>query len=67
MDEEGCLLVVKSIYIVTFNVSFISVKEKIMTFYRKVPANLVPAAAVIREGQTMFSMIGRKELVDGFF
>lgn len=32
---------------------------------RKVaPANLVPAAAVIREGQALFGMIGRKEHVD---
>ena len=39
----------------------------IMTkFGKKVPANLVPAAAVIREGQALFGMIGRKEHVDGF-
>ena len=36
-------------------------------FQKKVPANLVPAAAVIREGQALFGMIGRKEHVDGFF
>ena len=30
-----------------------------------VPANLVPAAAVIREGQALFEIIGRKEFVDG--
>ncbi len=30
----------------------------------KVPANLVPAAAVRREGQALFGMIGRKEHVD---
>jgi hypothetical protein len=42
--------------------------QKIMTkFQKKVPANLVPAAAVIREGQALFGMIGRKEHVDGFF
>jgi hypothetical protein len=34
-------------------------------FKQKVPANLVPAAAVIREGQALFGMIGRKEHVDG--
>lgn len=33
-------------------------------FEKKVPANLVPAAAVIREGQALFGMIGRKEHVD---
>lgn len=33
-------------------------------FKKKVPANLVPAAAVIREGQALFGMIGRKEHVD---
>ena len=30
-----------------------------------VPANLVPAAAVIREGQALFGIIGRKGFVDG--
>jgi hypothetical protein len=29
-------------------------------FEQKVPANLVPAAAVIREGRALFGMIGRK-------
>ena len=33
-------------------------------FQKKVPANLVPAAAVIREGQALFGMIGRKAHVD---
>ena len=37
---------------------------KIMTVVREeVPANFVPAAAVIREGQALFGMIGRKEFV----
>ena len=31
----------------------------------KVPANFVPAAAVIRRGQALFGFIGLKELVDG--
>ena len=37
-----------------------------MTFFKEVlvPANLVPAAAVIREGQALFGIIGRKEFVD---
>ena len=37
-----------------------------MTNYKEeVPANFVPAAAVIREGQALFRIIGRKEFVDG--
>ena len=32
---------------------------------KEVPANLVPAAAVIREGQALFGIIGRKGSVDG--
>jgi hypothetical protein len=31
----------------------------------KVSANFVPAAAVIREGQALSGMIGRKVFVDG--
>ena len=34
-------------------------------FNELVPANLVPAAAVIREGQALFRMTGRKGFVDG--
>ena len=34
-------------------------------FKKEVPANFVPAAAVIREGQALFKIIGRKEFVDG--
>ena len=38
-----------------------------MTLDREeVPANFVPAAAVIRKGRTLFVMIGRKEFVGGF-
>jgi len=38
----------------------------IMTLDKKiVPANLVPAAAVIREGRALFGIIGRKAFVDG--
>ena len=38
----------------------------IMTLVKEVlvPANLVPAAAVIREGQALFGITGRKESVD---
>ena len=37
----------------------------IMTLFKEeVPANLVPAAAVIREGQALSEMTGRKESVD---
>ena len=40
---------------------------KIMTLMKwTVPANSVPAAAVIRGGRALFEMIGRKEHVDGF-
>jgi len=33
---------------------------------KEVPANLVPAAAVIREGQVLFDLIGRKGCVGGW-
>ena len=37
---------------------------KIMTLLKEeAPANFVPAAAVIRRGQALFGMIGRKEFV----
>ena len=38
-----------------------------MTLFKEVlvPANLVPAAAVIREGQALSEIIGRKVFVDG--
>ena len=38
-----------------------------MTLFKEatVPANLVPAAAVKREGQALFKITGRKEFVDG--
>ena len=38
-----------------------------MTLFKEVlvPANLVPAAAVIREGQALSEITGRKESVDG--
>lgn len=40
--------------------------KMIMTLFEKeVPANLVPAAAVKREGQALFGIIGRKGFVDG--
>ena len=32
----------------------------------QVPANYVPAAAVIRRGQALSGIIGRKECVGGF-
>ena len=32
----------------------------------KAPANSVPAAAVIRRGQALFGIIGRKEYVGGY-
>ena len=38
----------------------------IMTLFKEVlvPTNLVPAVAVIREGQALFKITGRKEFVD---
>lgn len=33
--------------------------------FKKVPANLVPAAAVIREGQALSKITGRIGFVDG--
>jgi len=40
--------------------------KMIMTLFKEVlvPANLVPAAAVIREGQALFEITGRIEFVD---
>ena len=40
--------------------------KMIMTLFKEVlvPANLVPAAAVIREGQALSEITGRKESVD---
>ena len=40
--------------------------KMIVTLFKEVlvPANLVPAAAVIREGQALSEMTGRKESVD---
>ena len=41
--------------------------EMIMTVStEEVPANSVPAAAVIRGGRALFGMTGRKEFVGGF-
>ena len=36
-----------------------------MISYRIVPANSVPAAAVIQKGQVLFIITGRKEFVGG--
>ena len=35
------------------------------TCFKKVPANFVPAAAVIRRGRALFGIIGRKGCVGG--
>ena len=47
-----------------FGCKILSLKM-IMTLFKEVlvPANLVPAAAVIREGQALSGIIGRKESV----
>ena len=54
MNDDGC-----------FGCKVLSLKT-IMTLFKEVlvPANLVPAAAVIREGQALSEMTGRKESVD---
>ena len=41
------------------------VKLIMIILQNKVPANLVPAAAVIREGQVLFILTGRKGCVGG--
>ena len=48
-----------------FGCKILSLKM-IMTLFKEVlvPANLVPAAAVIREGQALSEITGRKESVD---
>ena len=48
-----------------FGCKILSLKM-IMTLFKEVlvPANLVPAAAVIREGQALSEIIGRKVSVD---
>ena len=40
-----------------------SLKKIVTLFWKEAPANLVPAAAVIREGQALSGIIGRKEFV----
>ena len=39
--------------------------KKMIVIKEEAPANLVPAAAVIRRGQALSRMIGRKGYVDG--
>lgn len=41
--------------------------RRLTVIEEKVPANLVPAAAVRQEGQALFGIIGRKGFVDGLF
>ena len=41
-------------------------KKKVTVPQEQVPANYVPAAAVIRRGQALSGIIGRKEYVGGF-
>ena len=54
LNDDGC-----------FGCKVLSLKM-IMTLFKEVlvPANLVPAAAVIREGQALSEITGRKESVD---
>ena len=39
-------------------------KKMVTLFKEEVPTNLVPAVAVIREGQALFVLTGRKGHVD---
>ena len=48
-----------------FGCKILSLKMIMTLFKELVPANLVPAAAVIREGRALFGITGRKEFVDG--
>ena len=41
-------------------------KKKMTVPLEEAPANYVPAAAVIRRGQALSGIIGRKEYVGGF-
>ena len=41
-------------------------KKKVTVPMEEAPANYVPAAAVIRRGQALSGIIGRKEYVGGF-
>ena len=42
----------------------LSVKKIMTVFTEEVPANFVPAAAVIRKGRVLSGVIGRKEFED---
>ena len=48
-----------------FGCKVLSFKMIMTLFKEEVPANLVPAAAVIREGQALSGITGRKGSVDG--
>ena len=48
-----------------FGCKILSLKMIMTLFKELVPANLVPAAAVIREGRALFGITGRKGFVDG--
>lgn len=47
-----------------FGCKVLSLNMIMTVFLEEVPANLVPAAAVIREGQALSKITGRKEFVD---
>ena len=53
MSEEGF-----------FGCKTLSVKKIMTLFTEEVPANFVPAAAVIRKGRVLSGVIGRKEFED---
>jgi hypothetical protein len=62
VSDEG-LMVVK-LCCIGRNVS-IGNDTSLTVLYQKAPANYVPAAAVIRRGQALSGIIGRKEFVGG--
>ena len=49
-----------------FGCKALSMRRIMTLLIKEVPANSVPAAAVIRGGQVLFGMTGRKESVGGF-
>ena len=49
-----------------FGCKALSMRRIMTLLIKEVPANSVPAAAVIRGGRALFGMTGRKEFVGGF-
>ena len=66
VNDDGWFLELGLSRIRTFSGCKILSLKMIVTLFKEVlvPANLVPAAAVIREGQALSEITGRKESVD---